>query len=470
MPLRLTQSKVRKVNGSPARAHAAALLLFLTAGAPSAKAQQFFARAEQGADTRYGVARHGVDQLGASPQRVVSQPSTAPEERNDLVPAWESELVRNHAAAPASMRFRPGKGLEVKTGDGRFALITRLRAQFLYDYESVSGAEDRQAFQIRRARLQFLGNFWGKHNTFKVEFAVAPRDMARQPIALSDNTNSAANVVGTTPLLDWYVTFDHLRDLTLRVGQYKIPYSRQRVVSSGNLQFVDRAVTNAEFTLDRDLGLDFRSKDFLGLGVLKYYAGVYIGEGRNTSNKTRGAGDLGLMALGRIEVLPFGMFKDYSEADFERSFRPRLSIGAGYAYLRNAPGSRGILGSTPKQQVNYHNANADLLFKFAGLCVLSDFYVRKGRGGEDLSDGYGWMLQGGYLLPYTALEFGARYGMTRPRGRSSVLKGKNELGVVVGHYFAQHPLKVQADLFQLWNQGSKAGQNTRLRVQLQAAF
>ncbi|MCG8555187.1 MAG: OprO/OprP family phosphate-selective porin [Proteobacteria bacterium] len=397
-------------------------------------------------------------------------------------PSWERDLVKDHPADASSARFRPGKGLEFKSADGRFALVTRLRGQFRYEYEGVAGGPDEEVFHIRRARLQFVGNMWGKHNTFKIELAFSPRDedLTQPTVVLQDPTGmgmgvtgtTRSNVVGTTPLLDWYMTFDYLRDLTLRVGQYKVPYSRQRVISSGNLQFVDRAITNGEFTLDRDLGLDFRSKDLLGLGLFRYYAGVYIGEGRNTSDRTPGAGDLGLMYLIRFELLPFGMFKDYSEADFERTAKPRLSLGVGYAYLQNAPGVQGIKGRAPEADDDtFHNANADLLFKYAGLSVLGDFYWRDGRGGTDLADGIGWMLQGGYLLPGMALELGARFGMTRPGGDASVLKGKNELGIVGGYYFARHPFKLQADLFQLWGYGEQRSQGVvRLRVQLQAAF
>ena len=70
-------------------------------------------------------------------------------------------------------------------------------------------------------------------------------------------TNSGSNVIlRESPLLSYYLEFDYLRDLTVRVGQYKIPFSRQRVISSGNQQMVDRSIANGEFNLDRDIGID----------------------------------------------------------------------------------------------------------------------------------------------------------------------------------------------------------------------
>jgi hypothetical protein len=268
------------------------------------------------------------------------------------------------------------------------------------------------------------------------------------------------------------MTFDHLRDLTVRVGQYKVPYNRQRVVSSGNLQFVDRAITNGEFNVDRDLGFDLRSEDFLGLDMLRYYAGVYIGEGQNTSDDTLGAGDFGLMYLGRVEFLPFGLFNDYSEADFAHTNDLRLSIGAAYAFIDDAPGMKGILGQAPSQEIDTHNVTADVMLKYAGFSLFSDVFWREGNGMPDaqLPNGLGFAVQGGYMLADLPLEFAARYGMTRRSGTSN-LSEQNELGGAVSYYVSQHPFKIQADYFRLWNEqsGVESGID-RIRVQMQAGF
>ena len=129
-------------------------------------------------------------------------------------------------------------------------MVTRLRAQQRYtlidNEEGVS-----HGFQLRRARLMFKGNVFGEHNSYKFELAVSPKDMGLKP----------EGTISKSPLLDWYFHFSQIRDLNLRMGQYKVPYSRQRVVSSGNLQMVDRSLANGEFNLDRDVGMDIRSKD-----------------------------------------------------------------------------------------------------------------------------------------------------------------------------------------------------------------
>ena len=127
------------------------------------------------------------------------------------------------------------------------------------------------------------------------------------------------------------------------MGQYKVPYSRQRVVSSGNLQFVDRSIANGEFTLDRDVGLDIRAKNLFGVDKLRYYAGVYMGEGHSSYAE----GDFGMMHLARMEFLPFGMFKDYSEASLKWVKKPKPSIGAAFGYVGEGKKNQGIIGDVP---------------------------------------------------------------------------------------------------------------------------
>ncbi len=397
-------------------------------------------------------------------------------------PDGEAHRTGTHALDNDASGFKLGKGLVVSSQDGDFGLETRLRAQFLYTIASEQDDDGEwgpatEGLQIRRARLQFKGHFWGKHNKFKTEFAVSPRDMG-----VRDSSNGGTP--GTSLLLDWYLDFDHVRDLSLRVGQYKVPFNRQRVISSGDLQLVDRSIVNSEFTVDRDIGLDIRSKDLFGLDLLKYYLGVYAGEGRNSNNQS----DFGMMYLARVEVLPMGGFKDYAEVDFERLATPKMSIGLGYGYLDRAKRDRGIIGSAPADggTTDFNLLNGDIMLKYAGLSVFSEAIWRKGSrtpgsAVDDMGaaiaeaaplDGYGAMLQAGYLLPKSRFEVAARGGIVRPSGDDSALDEEDEVGGGVSYYFAQHPFKLQADYFHL-SEGPDADNRSashRVRIQLQAAY
>lgn len=390
-----------------------------------------------------------------------------------LTPEGEKERLGDHDADLEGIRFRPGKGLSVTSEDDQFELVTRLRVQMLAAAADAPGEETELGLMLRRARLQFLGHVFGEHNTFKSELAFSPRDLRMTEI---DSTV----VTRESPLLSWYLEFDHLRDLTVRIGQYKIPFSRQRVISSGNLQMVDRSIANGEFTLDRDIGIDVRSKNFLGLDRLRYYLGVYNGEGRSVFS----SGDASLMYLGRIEFLPLGMFKDYGEADFERLARPGVSIGLAYAYADDAVGTRVNRGGAPDDggTTDTHTVAADVMLKYLGFSLQSEIFWREGDRNpgsavgddgmplpvEEARNGYGWFTQAGYLLPRQPVEIAGRFGQVKAQGDSS-LEDLNEAGAAVSYYFAGHPFKLQADVFQLWN-GDFTDGTSRVRVQMQLAF
>lgn len=375
----------------------------------------------------------------------------------------------DHPAALSKIAYQPGKGLHVESEDSEFGLNIRTRAQLLYELSRGDG-EWQQAMQERRARLQLEGNFFGRNNRFKVELALSPRD-----VGMRDGTAPQ-----TSPLLDYYFDFTHLRDLSLRVGQYKVPFNRQRVVSSANMRFVDRSIVNGEFNLDRDIGFDFRSKDFLGLDLLRYYAGVFVGEGRNSQRLA----DFGLMYLARIEVLPFGTFDDYSEGDLERNETPKLSLGVGYGYLDRAPHDRGILGSQFDDggTVDLHLLTADAVFRLRGLSLESEFVYRSGTRnagpggpasiGTEPLEGWGIMGQLGYLLPCSGFEVAVRGSMIRATGPSA-MADENEYGAGINYYFDGHPFKVQLDYFRLGEREVNAtayAWDHQIRLQLQGGL
>ena len=384
-----------------------------------------------------------------------------------------------HAVDPHTLRYKPGTGLVVRSSDGAFAMATRLRAQ-LRQQVTFGPEPATQVFQLRRARLQFKGHAFNKHNKYKIELAFSPRDLGVKK-----------GVLHHTPLLTWYLEFDYLRDFTIRTGQYKVPYSRQRVTSSGDLQLVDRSIANGEFNHDRDIGFDIRSKDVAGLGGrLRYYAGVYMGEGRDFGDKNATA-DFKLHYLARVEVLPMGKFKDYQEADLARQTSPKLSLAGAYSFHHQAQELRGVTGSAPDDggTTDYHSFTADYAFKYAGFSSFGEFHYRQGRrySGADVPpiqaarNGVGWSLQAGYLLAAVPLEMAARYSGIAGIGKSdpgtlvdaagfTSLAGKHSAGVGLSYYFGGHPWKLQADYFRSW-QGSAfdAGSN-QIRTQLQLAL
>jgi hypothetical protein len=409
-----------------------------------------------------------------------------PRAASPLVPESQLRLLEAEPIDLETVRFQPGKGLTMSSKNGKYSISIGGRVQLLYALDNDRDAEPdvkpvTHSLQLRRARLVFAGNVFGKHNKYKLELSFSPKD-----IDLNDGNTKF------TIMRDFYVEFDHLRNLTVRVGQYKLPYSHQRVISSGNLQLVDRSIVGSEFDLDRDIGIDIRSNDFLGLGKLRYYAGVVMGSGRDNFTPEAITQGGGLVYIGRIEVAPIGQFDDYTEGDFDRIKKPRLSLGVAYSYMDDANFNRGTKGSTLTDggTTDYHNANAGLVFKTLGLSISGEFFWRQGTrhvGDAQVEDdmgnlvpapvepprnGLGWFAQGGYMIPYLPLEIEARYSEIRAIGETDVdtsISDRHEVGGGLSWYIGGHAFKLQADYFRIWTDEIGLG-NDQIRVQGQITF
>jgi phosphate-selective porin OprO/OprP len=381
----------------------------------------------------------------------------------------------------SGITFKPGEGINIESADHDFSIGFGFRFQLLYtlldeDPNSVPPQTD-QSLQVRRARLQVAGNVFGKHNKYRLELAVSPTDVDM------DKT------VSTSPLLEAYTEFDYIRDLTLRAGQYKVPYDRIRVTSDMARELVDYSAATKEFSLDRDIGVELKSNDLFGAGLFRYHLGVFSGKGRNSFTPS----NLGLLYVARVEVLPFGLFDDYPECDFQRT-GPRLSIGGGVARLVGGLKDQGTVGKLPLDvggKTDFDMATADATFKAYGFSAIGAFYHRTGERhngsfvdasgnpvldakGQPLTkpspsrDGTGIVAQLGYLLPRTSFEVAGRY--VKITGSSdaghNALKGVNELGGGLNYFFAQHNLKIQSDFFRIYQSEISNGYN-QLRLQLQ---
>jgi hypothetical protein len=379
--------------------------------------------------------------------------------------------------------FRPGKGLEIVSADKSFGFAANLWASMIYTVEDAR-AEDtvEQNFQVRRARMKFSGWAFDQHNRYVVELGLSPRDL------LMDATNTPH----TSPFIDWYLQFDYLRDLMLTVGQSKVQYNREHVVSASALHHVDLSLANNEFNFNRDVGVDVGSKDLLGLGLFRYHLGLFMGEGRDVFGADApapGTTNLGMLYATRVDFLPFGMFEDYREGDLERLRKFGLGIGLGYNYHDQARFVRGNQGPTfvDGGTANYHNFVADMMAKYMGASLGAAFFFRDGtrnlgpltiddgngnqvappfQAGRNATGGY---VSAGYILPNLPLEFVARYSWLRQFGQSSLTDSDEIIGGA-NWYFYSHQLKLQGEYGRVINKDLFADGADRIRFAIVAAF
>lgn len=414
------------------------------------------------------------------------EPPPPPIEAPPEPPAQPPPPPEEEPAVPdVVLQFSPGEGLDIASADDQFSLRISARVMILGQLEfpieeipdDVDDANDVAdlTFSLRRARINFSGYAFGEHNRYRIQLALSPADMRVDP---------DTGMPRQTPLLDYYLEFRHLRDLHFRIGQYVLQFNRSRVISSSSLGMVDRSIVNGEQNLDRDLGVMFFSRDFLGAGWFRYYLGLSTGEGRDG-----GFGpDFGMVYLARFEVLPLGPIDtDYAESDLARTPEPRLSIGAAYAFLDDAGTELGVIGNAPADggTTDIHTWTADAMFKWRGLAIQLEMVGRYGlRNPGDAVDemgnpipaaparnGIGGFLQIGYLLPPVDVELLLRGAINIAFDDESEYAENREIGFGVSWYFYnRHAYKLQFDFVHVWDRGGFEEGTPRLRVLLQATL
>ncbi len=348
------------------------------------------------------------------------------------------------------MAERFGEGINIAARDSSFSTKFGLRFQTLY-----SGRQDlensvwSESFLIRRYRLKFDGYALDPRIVYKIELGLSNRDTRAGAIPESGETASI--------ILDAVIKWNFAGNWVLWAGQTKLPGNRERVISSQNMQFVDRSLVNASFTLDRDIGIQIHHKFNINKLLIKHAIAISEGNGRNLIADNPKSGR---EYTGRLEFLPMGAFTnkgDYFGSDLMRESIPKLSIGITGDYNSNAARSRGNLGSfliDTTGEATYLSSNlatvmVDGIFKYRGLSISSEYTY---RDASDRKEGYGYGsgIFGaiGYLFP-SNFEIAGRYTQINPISSFSSLSSSKEYTMGFSWYISNHDLKIQSDISHL---------------------
>ncbi len=351
---------------------------------------------------------------------------------------------------PAERPARPviefgDRGVVFNAADGVTSLALRFRVQQIAAVTSESDEDLSVAtaqLQVRRMRLRLES------------VVLDPRLKVNIQLSFSrgDQDFEASNFPNV--LRDANVSFQATPRLLLVAGQGKLPGNRQRVNSSSELQFADRSIVNAAFTVDRDVGVWAHYSNPSARLPFVFRAALSAGEGRNPS-----VGSNGLAYTTRLELLPFGAFTgggDYFEGDLRREPKPKLSVAAGISHNDRAVRTGGQLGRplfAPRSMTTYL---ADALYKHRGF-ALSAEYARRGARNPLTSDGTttryvlvgtGLTAQTSYLFT-SGFEPALRFSIVTPENVIAGLSGadrQRQVGLGVTRYLRAHKVKWQAEL------------------------
>jgi len=354
-----------------------------------------------------------------------------------------------------------GKGVQILGKDSTFYTKMNVRFQNLMvhswsleDDEFGSFEDYTTNYLVRRSRLKFGGWAFSEKIKYKMEFGLSNRDIGG---GANSEFNKGANVI-----LDAYVDWNFYKGFSIRFGQGKLPSNRERVISSSNLQFVDRSRLNSRYNIDRDVGLMLTHKHKIsGDFILIEKIALSQGEGRNVTIGNSGTGR-GSEYTFRLEALPFGSFAskgDYVGSAIKREEKPKLALGFSYDINNNAMRNRGNLGSfiinSTTEGKTLKTFFADLMFKYQGFSSMIE-YADKTTDDDDpiLYDvetgevlgtyytGSALNVQAGYMFKNN-YEIAARVTINNPDVEVDIEDKRYTLGF--SKFVVGHNLKVQTD-------------------------
>ena len=351
-----------------------------------------------------------------------------------------------------------GKGLvnfvaKDSTFSIKFAPRFQVRSMSSWDHNGDIYESPEHNFIVRRARLKFDGFAYNKNLIYKIELGLSNRDI------------SGANAFNrNTPryILDAVIKWKFAKNWEFWAGQTKLPGNVERVVSSGNLQLIDRSLLNSRFNIDRDLGIQIRHKSNLGGTFLtREKFSISQGEGRNVTEGNEG----GLQYTARLELLPFGAFKskgDYSQSDLKREEKPKLMLGFTYNFNEEAVRERGFAGDymVRSDETIYGTDQTtifvDAMYKFNGFSFMGEYAKRTADNeiatetdgvtptGDIVLTGNALNLQAGYLFKNN-YEVAARFTTVDYESVTNNLPTK-QYTLGFNKFVVGHKLKIQSDI------------------------
>jgi hypothetical protein len=265
-----------------------------------------------------------------------------------------------------------GEGLNFKNENGSTVKLQGYLQPYFESkgYSEYDGRENR--YRMRRMRLRLTGTSANEKFSYRFQVDLAGADEGE------DDINNY--------LLDAYISYDVTNRIEVSLGQ-RATYTdnRELFMSSIALQLAERSRLTSAFATIREFGLFVRGNFKTGGGSYVKPAFVLTnGDGSNVFGKDHG----GLKIGGRVDFLPFGLFRNkgqFRQPDMARELTPKLVIGVQFSQnngmsSRRGRGSGDILYLNAEDEEtlpDYTKYGADFMFKYKGFSVLGEFVKSK---------------------------------------------------------------------------------------------
>jgi len=205
------------------------------------------------------------------------------------------------------------------------------------------------AFTLNRARLGVIGTVSNRAELhFEMELG---RDFAQ----------------GIDAYIEGYPLVHPMATVGIRLGQFRVPFSRQNLISSGALQFPDAAYfVTSKYVVDRDIGAMAIGKFWNER--IRLSGGVFNGNepGRGQTLNA----DAFFLYAARLEVAPFGAPPRF-EGDLrtgDARHKPSLLVGGGF-----------MLNTLEAKHYERLYVGGDVSVWFEGASLYAEIYRRTDR-------------------------------------------------------------------------------------------
>lgn len=362
------------------------------------------------------------------------------------------------------------KGIEFGTTDGKYKLQFQGRLQFRYanpgDRDPVNfndfGDYHNSVFKINRARLKIGGNVYQPWLKYYWEYDFP-----------SNN------------LLDFRLMIEKWKWMSFKIGQWKQEYSRERRISSGSQQMVDRSILNRYFTIDRQQGVEVYGRlDGKQMADFSYWFSATTGTGRGASTND----DNRLMYFGRLQWNVLGEDLGFTSSDLKLHKKPELNIALSGVTNRSrftrfsSSGGGEIAGFEDAEAGQYriNQFGVDAFFVYNGFSFQSEYHNKRiidKVNNDQRTRLSGYYLQAGLLghqqLSWwpKPLEVAARYSRYTPDNRlhDNFL---HEESLAFNWYFVGHKNKLTFEVsnFDYENRENNVDNQLRFRLQWDVSF
>lgn len=386
-----------------------------------------------------------------------------------------SQVVEKPAPPVQKIEWRDGKTRFTLGKNFYLEMSNRIQPRFTQEMPDDSvqlagtGAkgDGKGSFRIRRAKFKLEGWFYKPELEYEVQMNW-PDASTTQPSRFLEDAN-----------IDWDVS--KKKQFRIRFGQFKAPFGRQQLTSSGAQQFVDRALQDERYNDARETGLALWGT--LGGNKLDWRAMISNGNGRsqsaNDNDKYLYTARVMWQAVGNVRMNQWGSGALLTEGDLgDSQGKPLFAIAAQFSN-----NDRSNVAAAPAVNLENTTFDGDYTFKYKGFASVAEYAYRKSKPqavGTDLpgaefkdkgllfETSYAWKAPGVAGAAFWELAF--RYAKIDP---SSLKPGddREELGGAFNYYYNKHNMKVQADYRQIKDDAGNGGLGTTAKeFRLQAQF